>query len=95
MARIARFSSYCVAAAILAGAALCGWAYLESLKPNLSSEILMVIGTLSFLMLVAGGVLVGCMVVAHREMAMWEWPLLGAIALLGVGLLPILGLFGF
>lgn len=95
MARAAHFASYCIAALILAGGVVCGWVYSESLRPGVSGEILMVIGGVSYLMLVAGVVLAACVWVAHREMAKWERLLLCAIALLGVGLLPTLGLSGF
>jgi len=74
---------------------MCGWAYTESLKPGVSGEILMVIGSMSFLMLVAGTALAACICMAHREMAKREWLLLGVIAVAGVALLPILGLTGF
>lgn len=95
MVRVAHFASYLLAAMISAGALLCGWAYAESRKPGVSGEILMVIGGTSFLMLVTGVVLSACIWIAHREMAKWERCSLGIIALLGVGLLPTLGLFGF
>ena len=95
MTRAAHFASYLIAALILAGAGVCGWAYLESLRPGVSGEILIVIGGVSFLMLWAGAVLAACIWAAHREMSKWECLLLGVIAILGVGLLPTLGLSGF
>jgi hypothetical protein len=55
----------------------------------------MVIGGMSFLMLVMGVLLTTCIAFAHREMATWERRVLGCVAAFGVSLLPILGLFGF
>jgi len=90
MIKIVHIVSYLIVTLIAVGAALCGWALVESRRPGQSGEVLMVIPGTSFMMFLAGLVLACCVYTAWSNMKPWERIILSILTITGLGLFPVL-----
>ncbi len=92
MARVFHIAGWMLAALIVGGYLLCGWAVIEysSQTDSQRGEVLMVLPGVSFFLLLLGSVTLVVIYISRHTLSRWERRLLATVAVFGIAALPAL-----